>query len=164
MVKIKLSIIILNTLILGSIYITMNLLQNINAMYSIKDTSGVEILKINTIPALLTVGTSFKINAVLINNSPNPIKFIGHLCGNSPLSATFSKNTDIHPAGILTCHALQLVTLNPGQKAVVTGPANAFYTANSVGKIKANVTFKYTDEAGKFENNVSKPFVFDIVS
>jgi hypothetical protein len=144
--------------------VIINMSQSINAINTAKKGSGVEILKINTNPIFLPLGTSFKINAPVVNNNPNPIKYVGPLCGNSPLSATFDNHVRVHPSGIITCQALQLVSLNPGQQAVITGPnAHVIYTANNIGKANANVTFQYIDEAGKIVNNTSKPFVFDIV-
>ncbi len=161
--KITILTTIVAILIFGTVSLTVNLSQNISANYPTKNVTGIEITDIRTSPVFVTDGANIKINATIINNSPNTIKFVGPECGNSPLSTTFDKNVRIHPSGIMTCLVLQLVTLHPGEKAMVTGPnAHSIYTASGLGTTKSNVTFKYTDEQGKIQNNVTKPFVFVI--
>lgn len=162
--KLTISTIIVAILIFGTMSLTVNLTQNINAIYPTKNLTGVKITNIKTSPIFIPTGTNFKINATIINNSPNTIKFVGPTCGNSPLSATFDKNVHIHPSGIMTCLVLQIITLHPGEKAMVSGPnAHSIYTATGVGSTKANATFSYTDEQGKIKNSVSNTFEFSIV-
>lgn len=154
---------IIAILIFGTVSLTANLSQNISAYYPTKNVTGIEISDIKTSPIFVTVGNNFKINATVTNSSPNTIKFVGPECGNSPIAATFDKNVRIHPSRIMTCLVLQIITLHPGEKAMVTGPnAHSIYTTSGVGTTKSNVTFKYTDEQGKIQNNVTKPFVFVI--
>ncbi len=141
---------------------TTTLSQNIYAISTNKKVTGVILSDIKTSPLVIHTKNNFKITATVINDSPNTIKFVGPICGNSPLTATFNKNVNIHPSGITKCMAIQMITLQPGEKATVTGPDNTFvYTATAIGKTKANVTFHYADEQGN-KNSVNKSFEFTI--
>jgi hypothetical protein len=59
---------------------------------------------------------------------------------------------------------LEVITLKPGENAIVTGPSlRMINTAVSAGYTTANVTFEYNDEQGYNKNGVSKSFVFEIL-
>ncbi len=129
-----------------------------------KKFSGIILSAIKTNPTVIHLKNNFKITATVINNSPNSIKFVGPVCGNSPLITTFDKNVNVHPSGIMKCMAIKLITLKPGEKATVAGPDIVLvYTANGIGKTKANLTFHYTDVQGINRHSVSKSFEFAIL-
>ncbi|MER5175837.1 MAG: hypothetical protein ABJB76_04265 [Candidatus Nitrosocosmicus sp.] len=151
-------------LIIGTMSITTTFLsQNIYAISILKKSTGITISQINTNPLVVHKQNNFKITATIINNSPNTIKFVGPVCGNSPLTTTFNKNVNVHPSGINKCNAIQITTLPPAGKATVAGPDNTFvYTAIGIGKTQASITFHYTDVQGN-KNSVNKSFVFTIL-
>lgn len=123
----------------------------------------VVISDIKTDPVVIHKGNDVKINAAVINNSPHTISFVGPGCGNSPLLVTFDKNVNTHPSDQFFCQMYEVITLKPGENAMVTGPSlYTVSTAIGAGNTTANVTFEYTDEQGNNENTVSKPFVFEI--
>ena len=119
---------------------------------------GIEFTNIQTNPKQVHVGDSFRINATIVNNSPNEISFNGGC--QSPISATFDKNVVINQA--LGCLAIMNVQLKPGQNITVSGPsATNLYNANSPGSTNVNVTFSY--QAGNKSNIVSKNFNMNIL-
>ncbi len=119
---------------------------------------GIELTNIGTSQTQVHVGDSFRINATVVNNSPDTISFYGGCL--SPLSATFDKNVAVGQA--ISCLAIFNAELKPGQNTTVVGPSSAYsYTATSSGITNANVTFTY-QTGNKTENSVSKIFTFDI--
>jgi hypothetical protein len=119
---------------------------------------GIELANIQTSPSQIHVGDSFKINATVVNDSPDTITFNGGCL--SPLSATFDKNVAIGQA--MSCFAIFNVELKPGQNTTVVGPSSANpYSATSSGTTNANVTFSY-QTGNKSESTVSKLFTFYI--
>ncbi|MGI0070362.1 MAG: hypothetical protein ACREAN_08940, partial [Nitrosopumilaceae archaeon] len=119
---------------------------------------GVELTNIQTSPSQVHVGDSLRINATVVNNSPDTINFYGGC--QSPLSANFDKNIVVGQA--MGCLAIFNIDLKPGQNATVVGPGSAnSYTANSSGITNANVTFSY-QTGNNTENTISKLFTFDI--
>ncbi|MDE1829642.1 MAG: hypothetical protein KGI25_04905 [Thaumarchaeota archaeon] len=119
---------------------------------------GIELTNIQTSPSQVHVGDSFRINATIVNNSPDTINFNGGC--QSPLSATFDKNVAVGQA--MGCFAIFNAELKSGQNTTVVGPASAnSYTATSSGITNANVTFAYYT-ANKTENTISTIFIFDI--
>ncbi|MDE1768931.1 MAG: hypothetical protein KGI28_00060 [Thaumarchaeota archaeon] len=116
------------------------------------------ITNIQTNPSQVHVGDSFRINATIVNNSPDTINFNGGCL--SPLSATFDNNVSVGQA--MGCLAIYKVVLNPGENTTVVGPGSAnLYAATSSGTTNANVTFAY-HATNNTENIVSKTFTFDI--
>ena len=119
---------------------------------------GIELTNIHTNPPQVHVGDSFRINATIVNNSPNGISFNGGC--QSPISATFDKNVIIDQA--LGCLAIMNVQVKPGQNITISGPsATNLYKANSSGSTNANVTFSY--QIGNKSNIISKNFNMDIL-
>ncbi|MDE1828707.1 MAG: hypothetical protein KGI25_00130 [Thaumarchaeota archaeon] len=119
---------------------------------------NVKILNIRTIPPTVHVGDNFTISAMIINNSTNLISF-NDACG-SPLSAVFEKN--VAASSSLSCFALSVVYLKPGQNINVTGPGlGTLYNATDTGLTNGNVTFAYKF-GGTNNVNVSEPFSFTI--
>jgi hypothetical protein len=131
------------------------------SFYSIVPAFGqeIELANIHTSPSNIHAGDSIRINATIINNSPDVISFNNGCM--SPLSATFDKNIGIGQA--MGCFAIYVQNLKPGENTTVVGPSNNIsYIANSTGTTNANVTFSYTIE-NKSQNTVSKSFTFDIL-
>lgn len=131
------------------------------SLYAIVPAFGqeIELANIHTSPSNIHVGDSIKINATIINNSPDVISFNSGCM--SPLSATFDNNVGINQA--MGCLAIYVQNLQPGENTTVVGPGNSIsYIANSIGSTNANVTFSYTVE-NKSQNTLSKPFTFDIL-
>lgn len=119
---------------------------------------GVDLTDIHTSPSQVHVGDSFRINATLVNNSPDTINFNGGC--QSPLSATFDKNVAVAQA--MGCFAIFNVQLMPDQNITVVGPSSAnSYAATSSGITNANLTFTY-QTGNKTENTFSKIFTFEI--
>ena len=119
---------------------------------------GIELTNIQTSPSQVHVGDSFRINATVVNNSPDTIYFNGGC--QSPLSAIFGKNVAVGQA--MGCFAIFNVVVKPGQNATVVGPSSSnSYTATSLGITNANVTFAY-QMGNKTENSISQVFTFDI--
>ena len=65
---------------------------------------------INTNPQNVHVGQQFKIQATITNNLNSPIKFVGNICGTSPLNIEFDNNVQIQNTN--TCQAISFTTLN----------------------------------------------------
>ena len=119
---------------------------------------GIELTNIQTSPSQIHVGDSFRINATVVNDSPNTIYFIGGC--QSPLSVTFDKNVAVGQA--MGCFAIFNADLKPGENTTVVGPSSGIlYTATSAGTTNANITFSY-QTGNKSENTVSKLSTFDI--
>jgi hypothetical protein len=119
---------------------------------------AVELTNIHISPSQVYAGDSFRINATVVNNSPDTINFNGGC--QSPLSATFDKNVAVIQA--MGCFAIFNVQLMPGQNTTIVGPSSAnSYTATSSGITNANVTFAY-QTGNRTETTISKIFTFDI--
>lgn len=119
---------------------------------------GMEITNIQTSPPQVHVGDTFRINATVVNNSPETVTFYGGC--QSPLSATFDKN--VAPLQAIGCLAIFNMELKPGQNVTIVGPGSqTSYNATSPGSTNANVTFTY-QTGNKTENSISKSFTFDI--
>jgi hypothetical protein len=119
----------------------------------------IELANIHTSISNIHVGDLIKINATIINNSPDMISFNSGCM--SPLAATFDNNVGISQA--MGCFAIYVQNLKPGENTTVVGPSNSIsYIANSTGTTNANVTFSYTVE-NKSQNTISKSFTFVIL-
>ncbi|MFY3740340.1 MAG: hypothetical protein HMLIMOIP_000777 [Candidatus Nitrosomirales archaeon] len=130
--------------------------DSINLVYT-ESNLPIEFLDIHTEPSIVHVGDSFRINATVINNTPNTITFKG-LC-DSPLSAVFNSNVIIEHG--LACQGFTIVELKSGEKTSVVGPSSGIvYRASNAGMTNARITFTYAiqDES----TSVSKPFAFTI--
>lgn len=130
--------------------------DSINLVYT-ESNLPVEFLDIHTEPSIVHVGDSFRINATVINNTPNTITFKG-LC-DSPLSAVFNNNVVIEHG--LACEGFTIVELKSGEKTSVVGPSSGIvYHASNAGMTNARITFTYAiqDES----TSISKPFAFTI--
>jgi hypothetical protein len=128
--------------------------------------NGVTIENIQTLPAAIIVGQTFKMNATLINNSSNPI-FVEHGSCGSPFSVTFDNHVVIRTNNV-TC-TLELVEqrIDPGTKITSTSPyLDLTYVAAQNGTVNATVSFPYDlwNQTAKSntKENLSKPFSFTI--
>ncbi|HYL65489.1 MAG TPA: Hint domain-containing protein, partial [Candidatus Limnocylindrales bacterium] len=128
--------------------------------YTIFDTTyafgqGVNVVNLTTTPSNVHVGDSFRINATIVNDSPNIIFFSGGC--QSPLTAIFDANVEINQE--IGCYAISNNALRPEQNVTVSGPSSGtIYTASSVGRTNANVTFSY--ESGNSTYLSSSAFSF----
>lgn len=119
---------------------------------------GIELTNIRTDPQEIHIGDSFRINATIVNSSPNTIFFNGGC--QSPISATFDKNVVTDQA--MGCLAIINVQVKPGQNITISGPsATNLYNASSPGVTNANVTFSYM--SGNNTNTISKIFHMNIL-
>jgi len=117
-----------------------------------------EFVDLHIDPLNVQVGDAIRLNATIVNNTPNTITFPG-LC-DSPLSAEFDANVVIeqHPA----CLGFSIVELKSGEKTSVTGPASGIvYRASNAGLTNAKVTFTYS--AGDEVRSISKSIAFTIL-
>ncbi|MDE1725439.1 MAG: hypothetical protein KGH76_06045 [Thaumarchaeota archaeon] len=120
----------------------------------------VSIVDMHTIPSQVHVGESFRINATIMNNSPDVINF-NNGC-QSPLSVAFDKNISVNQT--MGCFAIYNTVLNPGQNVTVFGPSSGvMYTTILPGTINANVTFSY-QTGNVTQNAVSEVFTFDTLT
>lgn len=118
----------------------------------------VELTNIQTSPSNIHVGDSIRINATIVNDSPNTIYFNGGCI--SPLSVTFDKNVLTSQA--MGCFAIFNANLKPGENTTIVGPSQSYsYIASTPGITNANVTFSY-NIGNNLQNSVSKLFTFDI--
>ena len=128
--------------------------------------NGVTIENIQTLPAAIIVGHTFKINATLINNSSNPI-FVEHGSCGSLFSVTFDNHVVIRTNNV-TC-TLELIEqrIDPGKKITSTSPyLDLTYVAIQNGTVNATVSFPYDiwnqTTKSNIKENISKPFSFTI--
>jgi hypothetical protein len=99
---------------------------------------GIILSNLHTQPGHVTVGSSFRISAIMTNNSSAPVYLT--TSGDS-LSATFDKNVIIQK-GLVRSFALIKHDLKPGEQISVSAPTAGTYMASSVGETMANVTFR----------------------
>ncbi len=119
--------------------------------------SNVELLDIHTEPSAVHVGETFRVNATVINNTPDTITFNAGC--ESPLVAKFDKNVVTEQE--IACLAFMIVEVKPGEKISVVGPAAGIaYRASNAGVTNANVTFAYAIR--NESTSVSKTFAFTI--
>lgn len=119
--------------------------------------SNVELLDIHTEPSAVHVGETFRVNATVINNTPDTITFNAGC--ESPLVAKFDKNVVTEQE--IACLAFMIVEVKPGEKISVVGPAAGIaYRASNAGVTSANVTFAYAIR--NESTSVSKTFAFTI--
>jgi hypothetical protein len=140
-----------------------------NAIYH--DTAflsgGVLLLAIHTQPIVVHVGNFFRIQAMVLNNSPGTISFAAGPC-DSPVSAIFNKNVVVKHdvsclAGASTSAATHLVKLRPGEKVSTIGtPIGTTYQAVASGPTIASVTFDYQLGTGANASSI-KSFEFSIM-
>ncbi|MDQ6668393.1 MAG: hypothetical protein M3Y53_09235 [Thermoproteota archaeon] len=139
-----------------------------NAIYH--DTAflsgGVLLLTIHTQPIVVHVGNFFRIQAMVLNNSPGTISFAAGPC-DSTVSAIFNKNVVVKHevscfAGTASA-ATQLVKLRPGEKVSIIGtPIGTTYQAVASGPTIASVTFDYQLGTGA-NASIIKSFEFNIM-
>ena len=140
-----------------------------NAIYH--DTAflsgGVPLLAIHTQPIVVHVGNFFRIQAMVLNNSPGPISFADGPC-DSTVSAIFNKNVVVKHevscfAGTASTSATHLVKLRPGEKVSTIGtPIGTTYQAVASGSTIASVTFHYQLGNGANASSI-KSFEFNIM-
>ncbi len=141
-----------------------------NAIYH--DTAflsgGVLLLAIHTQPIVVHVGNFFRIQAMVLNNSPGTISFTAGPC-DSTVSAIFNKNVVVkHEVSCFagaasTSAATHLVKLIPGEKVTIIGtPIGTTYQAVASGPTIASVTFHYQLGTGT-NASISKSFEFNIL-
>lgn len=128
--------------------------------------NDITVQDIQTLPTAIIIGQTFKINATLINNSPNPI-FIEHGSCGSPFSVTFDNHVVVRTNNV-TC-TLQLIEqrLDPGTKITSTSPyLDLTYMAAQNGTVNATVSFPYNfwnqTSQSNTKENITKPFSFTI--
>ena len=128
--------------------------------------NSIVIQNIQTLPTTIIIGQTFKINATLANNSPNPI-FVEHGSCEAPFSVTFDNHVVIRTNNV-TC-TLQLIEqrLDPGTKITSTNPnLDLTYVAAENGTVNATVSFPYNvwnqTSQSNIKENISKPFSFMI--
>ncbi len=137
--------------------ISSTVLQNKINIANAESNSPVEFLDIHTEPSVVHVGNTFRINATIINNTPNTITFPSE-CGSS-LSAVFDSNVVV--PNIHACVGVVWVELKAGEKISILGSSSGIrYRASDAGITNAKITFTYTVQ--NESKSVSKPFVFTI--
>ncbi|HET7149431.1 MAG TPA: hypothetical protein VFI73_13150 [Candidatus Nitrosopolaris sp.] len=117
-------------------------------------SGGVLLLAIHTQPIVVHVGNFFRIQAMVVNNSPGTISFAAEPC-DSTVSATFNKNVvtkneeSCFAGAASASAAAHLVKLRPGEKASIIGtPIGTTYQAVASGPTIASVTFHYQSGTG----------------
>ena len=141
-----------------------------NAIYH--DTAflsgGVLLLAIHTQPIVVHAGNFFRIQAMVLNNSPGTISFAAGPC-DSTVSAIFNKNVVVkHEVSCFagaasTSAATHLVKLRPGEKVSIIGtPIGTTYQAVASGLTIASVTFHYQIGTGT-NSSIIKSFEFNIL-
>lgn len=131
-------------------------------------SGGVPLLAIHTQPIVVHVGNFFRIQAMVLNNSPGPISFAAGPC-DSTVSAMFNKNVVVkHEVSCFagtasTSAATHLVKLRPGEKVSTIGtPIGTTYQAVASGSTIASVTFHYQLGNGANASSI-KSFEFNIM-
>lgn len=140
-------------------------LRNVSTKFN-RTQNEIRIFNIQTQPSVVTVNTTFKIHAIIINNSSKTITFRTGCF--SPLSAKFDSNVIVMENNI-SCFAIRKTPLNPGNSMIVVGPGSAIsYKAYSAGLTKATVSFSYNNiqQNNELDNTssgrTSKSFLFTI--
>lgn len=130
--------------------------------------SGGALFAIHTQPIVVHVGNFFRIQAMVLNNSPGPISFAAGPC-DSAVSAIFNKNVAVkHEVSCFagtasTSAATHLVKLRPGEKVSTLGtPIGTTYQAVASGSTIASVTFHYQLGTGANASSI-KSFEFNIM-
>jgi hypothetical protein len=135
-----------------------------------RSNAKVEILGLNTDPALVRVNDTFHINAVVLNNSTGDkitLEYLG--CGGSPLSAVFDKNVKIDNRFCNLMTLGRIIELLPQQSIIVNAPDSLHaYRALEAGNTTATVTLQYGIENNNTYTSAqhvskSKSFVFPII-
>ncbi len=85
--------------------------------------NGIKVLKVHTVPSKVTVGNTFGLRGIVINNSTATITFANGTC-TSPLSITFNKNVISEPQTTTAPCKPQQVTLKPGEQTHILSPTN----------------------------------------
>jgi hypothetical protein len=119
-----------------------------------------DVSNINTNPQNVHVGQQFKIQATITNNLNSPIKFVGNVCGTSPLNIEFDNNVQIQNTN--TCQAISFTTLNPNDTTTVQGSGGTIFTASNPGTTNAKIAFNYNTEGDK-QDSTTKSFSFEIL-
>jgi hypothetical protein len=119
-----------------------------------------DVSNINTNPQNVHVGQQFKIQATITNNLNIPIKFVGNVCGTSPLNIEFDNNVQIQNTN--TCQAISFTTLNPNDTTTVQGSGGTIFTASNPGTTNAKIAFNYNTEGDK-QDSTTKSFTFEIL-
>jgi hypothetical protein len=141
-----------------------------NAIYH--DTAflsgGVLLLAIHTQPIVVHVGNFFRVQAMVLNNSPGTISFTAGPC-DSTVSAIFNKNVVVKheiscfAGAASTSAAAHLVKLRPGENVSIIGtPIGTTYQAVAFGPTIASMTFHYQLATGA-NASIIKSFEFDIM-
>jgi hypothetical protein len=141
-----------------------------NAIYH--DTAflsgGVLLLAIHTQPIVVHVGNFFRIQTMVLNNSPGTISFAVGPC-DSTVSAIFNKNVVVKhevscfAGAAATSAATHLVKLRPGEKVSTMGtPIGTTYQAVASGPTIASMTFHYQLGTGANASSI-KSFEFNIM-
>jgi hypothetical protein len=132
---------------------------NSTMVFGDENQNNIQLVDPQTQPSSIHVGDSFRLSVLVVNNSPNTIRFYGGC--SSPLSASFDKNV-VGVDSLVACLALTNITLKPGKNTTVTGPSsNISYTASAAGITNATLSFSY--QIGEnTSKTISKSFSFTI--
>lgn len=107
----------------------------------ITHAASVEVLDLKTEPDLITVGDSFSIELVVVNNSPNSI--LVHNSCNGPFTVEFDEHADANVEKICNWMPIQII-LQPGKKINLSSSfSNLTYKATSSGIVNAEATLVY---------------------
>jgi hypothetical protein len=129
---------------------------------------NVDIYGLHTVPDIVRVKNTFRINATVLNNSTNKINldFLG--CGGSPLSAVFDKNIKIEKGVCNVMFVGHTIELEPQKAVTVSGPDYlTIYRAIKSGSTTANVTLNYhifdtSNNGVEINASKSKTFMFNV--
>ena len=131
-------------------------------------SGSVLLLTTHTQPIVVHVGNFFRIQAMVLNNSPGTISFTAGPC-DSTVSAIFNKNVVVKheiscfAGAASTSAAAHLVKLRPGEKVSIIGtPIGTTYQAVASGPTIASVTFHYQLGTGA-NASIVKSFEFNIM-
>lgn len=108
-----------------------------------ENVGDVGIKNIQALPRVIIEGHLFKVNATLVNNSPNPILVENGAC-DAPFSVTFDKHALVRKNEIYCTLQLLVHRIDPGNQMTFTSPYSALsYVAQSGGPVNATITFPY---------------------
>lgn len=122
---------------------------------------GVKVLSVHTIPSKVAAGTTFRLGALVLNNSTATITFTNGTCARSPLSVTFDKNVvpTSQSVASASCKALQ-ATLKPGERTQIISPnlSGMTYRATAPGMTNASIIFKFAVEIPASKSPISDTY------
>jgi hypothetical protein len=130
------------------------------------NSSNILLFDVHTVPEIVHIGDNFIIVATVVNDSPNSITFLSHVCNEQQLSVEFSNNNNIIKQSKNPCIAFaSLITINPGENMTVQAPGNhgIIYSATAPGRADAVLKFYYRLHQRSEPHFLQKLFVFNIL-